>query len=173
MLTNARAYVSPPPGKTPTQAEVNQLKAYISELTSALTTLNMEKDKLIAEVGDAGRTKDAANIQSQGDKMMQELTTSQSKLAQLNRKLEAELGAQVRAIEQQRNVLDSNNSAFTSYAGQIQNKMELLATRDRMLQLSQERNVYKKKVIYILFAVIIALLVAIIAAYTFFGKKRA
>jgi hypothetical protein len=48
--------------------------------------------------------------------------------------------------------------------------MQLVATRDRMLQLSQERNMYKKKVIYVLFSIVIALLVAIISAYTVYGK---
>lgn len=67
--------------------------------------------------------------------------------------------------------LNENNAFFAKYSDDINNKMQLVATRNRMIQLSQERNVYKKKIIYILFSIIIALLIAVISAYTFFGNK--
>lgn len=54
---------------------------------------------------------------------------------------------------------------------QIKQRLETAATRDRMLQLSQERNIYKKKVIYVLLAIIIALITAILASYNVFSKK--
>tara|TARA_Y100001958_G_C21177827_1_gene508291 strand:- start:487 stop:1386 length:900 start_codon:yes stop_codon:yes gene_type:complete len=44
-------------------------------------------------------------------------------------------------------------------------------TKDRMLELSQDRNSYKQKVIYTLISIIISLLVSIVVAYTYFKKK--
>ena len=76
-------------------------------------------------------------------------------------------------ISNQQRDLMASEQILHQYSRNIQKKMQVVATRDRMLQLSQERNVYKKKVIYILFSVIIALLVALISAYTIFGKKMA
>ena len=76
------------------------------------------------------------------------------------------------SINKYRQTLQNNNTLFTKYSKDIQDKMQLVATRDRMLQLSQERNIYKKKVIYVLFSIIITLLISIVSAYTFFGKNK-
>ena len=54
---------------------------------------------------------------------------------------------------------------------EIEDKIKLLDTRNKMLQLSIDQNVYKKKVIYSLLSVIIALIVGMIFFYTFFSKK--
>jgi len=50
--------------------------------------------------------------------------------------------------------------------------LNLIATRDRMLQLSQERNIYKKKIIYLLFSIIIAILIITILLFTIYNKKK-
>ncbi len=55
--------------------------------------------------------------------------------------------------------------------GEIQEKNKLILTRSRMLQLSQERNIYKKKIIYTLIAIILLLLVLTLASYVFLNKK--
>ncbi len=54
---------------------------------------------------------------------------------------------------------------------EIEDKIKLLDTRNKMLQLSIEQNIYKKKIIYSLLSVIIALIVGMIFFYTFFSKK--
>ena len=54
---------------------------------------------------------------------------------------------------------------------EIDDKIKLLDTRNKMLQLSIEQNIYKKKVIYSLLSVIIALIGGMIFFYTFFSKK--
>jgi uncharacterized protein (DUF3084 family) len=54
---------------------------------------------------------------------------------------------------------------------EIEDKIKLLDTRNKMLQLSIDQNIYKKKVIYSLLSIIIALIVGMIFFYTFFSKK--
>jgi len=54
---------------------------------------------------------------------------------------------------------------------EIEDKLILLDTRNKMLQLSIDQNVYKKKVIYSLLSIIIALIVGMLFFYTFFSKK--
>lgn len=51
------------------------------------------------------------------------------------------------------------------------NLLNLIATRDRMLQLSQERNIYTKKIIYILLSVIISILIITISLFRLYNKK--
>lgn len=155
----------------PTQKDLNQITLYIQELSMALDQINREKQKLVGEVESTGRTKQAHQLAVQGNKAIQALMEAQNNLARTHSNLQAEMQVLAESIDKERQVLNSNNSAFSQYANKIRDKMELLATRDRMLQLSQERNVYKKKVIYVLFAVIITLIVAGISVYTFLGKK--
>jgi predicted nucleic acid-binding Zn-ribbon protein len=71
-----------------------------------------------------------------------------------------------------KSTLKTNNKLFNKYSDDIQNKMQIVATRDRMLQLSQERNVYKKKIIYVLLSIIIALIIAVIYSYNVFSKPK-
>jgi hypothetical protein len=54
---------------------------------------------------------------------------------------------------------------------EIQDKEKLLLTRSRMLQISQDRNSYKKKVIYSLIAVIFAIFILSLVMYVLFTRK--
>jgi len=53
---------------------------------------------------------------------------------------------------------------------EIDYKQKLIETRNRMLQLSQEKNMYKSKVIYTLLAVVMLLTIIILAIYIYFNK---
>ena len=100
-----------------------------------------------------------------------------SKLNEINKSLQ---DAQVRTandiqdtnknIQNYKQTLQNNNLLFNKYSDDIKNNVQLVATRDRMLQLSQERNVYKKKIIYVLLSMIIALIVFVMSGYTISGK---
>jgi hypothetical protein len=102
---------------------------------------------------------------------------SVTKLNEINKALQ---DAQVRTdndiqitsndIQNYKQTLLNNNLLFSKYSDDIKNKMQLVATRDRMLQISQERNVYKKKIIYVLLSMIIALIISVIFGYTVFSK---
>ena len=67
--------------------------------------------------------------------------------------------------------LQGKNDQLFGQAEEISNKKKLLDTRNRMLQLSVERNVYKKKIIYTLFSIILAILIIILVSYSYFNKK--
>ena len=54
---------------------------------------------------------------------------------------------------------------------EIEDKEKLLLTRSRMLQIAQDRNAYKKKIIYSLIAVIFALFIFTIFIYVLYSKK--
>jgi chromosome segregation ATPase len=54
----------------------------------------------------------------------------------------------------------------------IHDKIKLIETRNRMLQVSIEKNNYKKKVIYTLISVIIAIIIIMLVAYVYFNKRK-
>ena len=91
------------------------------------------------------------------------------------------LNTQINALQAQSSALKSNISMTSQQITQNQNKLNkqiadleqkraVLITRNRMLQLSQDRNVYKQKVIYTLISLIIVCFVLIIIGYIGFKK---
>ena len=56
---------------------------------------------------------------------------------------------------------------------EIQDKEKLLLTRSRMLQIAQDRNAYKKKIIYTLLAIIFGIFILILVIYVLFTRKLA
>ena len=55
---------------------------------------------------------------------------------------------------------------------EIEEKNKLILTRSRMLQLSQEKNIYKKKMIYSLIAIIFLILIITLSTYVYYSKKK-
>jgi hypothetical protein len=55
---------------------------------------------------------------------------------------------------------------------EIDEKTKLILTRSRMLQLSQEKNMYKKKIIYTLLSILLFLFIVTLSTYVFFSKKK-
>ncbi len=55
---------------------------------------------------------------------------------------------------------------------EIDEKNKLILTRARMLQLSQEKNSYKKKIIYSLIAIILLILILTLSTYIYFSRKK-
>ncbi len=55
---------------------------------------------------------------------------------------------------------------------EIDEKNKLILTRARMLQLSQEKNSYKKKIIYSLIAIILLILILTLSTYVYFSRKK-
>lgn len=74
-------------------------------------------------------------------------------------------------IEKKEDTLEEKQKQVYGQTKEIEDKMRLLETRDKMLQLSIDRNLYKKKVIYSLFSIILAFVILMICFYAFFNKK--
>jgi VIT1/CCC1 family predicted Fe2+/Mn2+ transporter len=81
-------------------------------------------------------------------------------------------------ITQQNSLLQEQNEAL--HNKRLRNEMQLNAieakkniinTRARMLQIAQENNVYKQKIIYTLIAFIFAVFIAILVMYVFYSKR--
>jgi hypothetical protein len=74
-------------------------------------------------------------------------------------------------IEKKADALEEKQKQVYGQTKEIEDKMKLLDTRYKMLELSSNRNLYKNKVIYSLFSVILAFVIVMIGLYAFFNKK--
>jgi predicted PurR-regulated permease PerM len=76
-------------------------------------------------------------------------------------------------IESKNDQLQQKQQVQIDQLKQIEDKEKLLLTRSRMLQISQDRNSYKKKIIYTLLATIFLLFIITIALYVYFVRAKA
>jgi len=134
-----------------------------------VAALHSARDAIAHDTASTDLTK-MAQIQASYTKAVEDLNIINQNLQTIQRQTENDIKETSESIQNYRRTLNNNHKLFKRYSSDIKDKMQLVATRDRMLQLSQERNMYKKKVIYVLFSIIIALLIAVISAYTVFGK---
>ena len=74
-------------------------------------------------------------------------------------------------ITQKNNELLEKQKIEMDQLKEIQEKEKLLLTRSRMLQIAQDRNSYKKKIIYTLIALIFLIFIFTLALYVYFTRK--
>lgn len=98
---------------------------------------------------------------------MQKKITSLQKLIALNN---SNIIHNTKLINEKDKELQDKITRTAQQEKEIEYKKKLIATRNRMLQLSQEKNVYKKKVIYSLLSIIILFIIIMIVIYVYFNK---
>jgi hypothetical protein len=98
--------------------------------------------------------------------IQQQLNNVQSNILNYQQKI----NEQNSLIDKKANQLEGKQKQVFGQSQEIDDKLKLLETRNRMLQLSIERNVYKKKVIYSLLAVIVALIMGMLVFYAFYNR---
>jgi len=146
------------------------------ELANTIRQLQQELQKLRAYASSSG-------IEVSGGSEMTLSTIEHEQQAMINslenniKVLTDRLIALQNNIKQQSNDLKTNELSLEEKQAQIiaqeteiENKKKLLLTRDRMLQLSIEKNVYKKKVIYTLLSIIIVIIIMMLVGYAFMNK---
>jgi hypothetical protein len=75
-------------------------------------------------------------------------------------------------LQQQNEQLNNKRMRNEIQLNAIEAKKNIINTRARMLQIAQENNVYKQKIIYTLIAFIFAVFIAILVMYVFYSKKK-
>ena len=103
-----------------------------------------------------------------------DLTSAEEQIEKISEYLltaDAEINTKKTEIDKKAQQISEKQKQVYGQSQEIDDKMKLLDTRNKMLQLSIDQNIYKKKVIYSLLSVIIALIVGMIFFYTFFNKK--
>ena len=88
----------------------------------------------------------------------------------INSKLNSQTEA-IRELEIKNEELADKQNIQMQQLKEIEDKEKLLLTRSRMLQISQDRNSYKSKIIYLLFVAIFIVIITILMFYTFFKRN--
>ena len=88
----------------------------------------------------------------------------------INSKLTSQNEA-IRELETKNEELAGKQHIQMQQLKEIEDKEKLLLTRSRMLQISQDRNSYKSKIIYLLFVAIFIIIIVLLILYTLFNNK--
>jgi len=143
---------------------------HFSEQLQSIKELKEAQDALTFDPNSVMREDQINDFREKHDAEYQKLMNIQNKLLKINAKINNHTKETGDTIQNYQKALSNNEMLFQKYNSDIRKKKELVATRDRMLQLSQERNIYKQKMIYVLLSIIITLVVIVIAIYSFFNK---
>ena len=114
---------------------------------------------------------DNANPNNTGNDLLEETERNIEEAKSNILAAQSDINTKQAQIQKKSQLLEEKQKQVYGQSQEINDKIKLLETRNRMLQLSIDRNVYKKKVIYSLLAVIISLVVAMLLIYSFFNKK--
>jgi hypothetical protein len=102
-------------------------------------------------------------------------TDTQSQIEAIDRYLlttNAEITTKKAEIDKKAQQISEKQKQVYGQSQEIEDKVKLLDTRNKMLQLSIDQNIYKKKVMYSLLSIIIALIAGMIFFYAFLSKKK-
>ena len=154
------------------QLIVNNLFDNLNNKSIEVKNLEDAMNTLIFDPQSVGKENDLKDLKEKYEKAIDELNTINIELQNANNNTLRDIDNTHTSIIDYRNTLMDNNSLFNKYSDDIKNNTQLVATRDRMLQISQERNVYKQKIIYVLISMIIALTVLVISGYTIYSKFK-
>ena len=78
----------------------------------------------------------------------------------------------VYTFEEKNRILIEKQQIQNNLLKEIEDKEKLLLTRSRMLQISHDRNVYKKKIIYSLLAFIFMIFIGCLVMYVLFIRNK-
>lgn len=108
--------------------------------------------------------------QFQGD-MMQQANNQTRQLQFMTRNTQQKINEQRGELDMLEEELERKEIRSEQQMAEIDNKLKLIETRNRMYQLSQEKNVYKKKIIMTLISLIIMTLILMMVSYTYFNRS--
>jgi septal ring factor EnvC (AmiA/AmiB activator) len=138
----------------------NQCTNQIAVINSLIESKDATPDRRFQnEIDEAQKIIDDLTKQS-------ELTQNEiNKINDLIKKQDLDINNANKSLIEKRKQLEQMNS-------HIKDKIKLIETRNRMLQVSIEKNNYKKKVIYTLISVILAIIIIMLVAYVYFNNKK-
>ena len=134
----------------------------VSELENLKSYLNMKIDE-------SGSGNNINEITSKNANVMY-LKKLRDSLLDKIKETKTSIAQQSQLINTKDKEINMSEEQLARQAKEIEYKKTLLLTRDRMLELSQEQNVYKKKVIFTLLAVIFGIILLMITTMFYLRK---
>lgn len=106
-----------------------------------------------------------------------EINTINTQIANDSNALQTRANSLLNQVNSQMKLIEQNNQDLSSLElrnnlqmAELENKKKLIETRNRMLQVSQEKNVFRKKLINIILALIVGVTVLILVGYMTLGS---
>lgn len=134
--------------------EVNALSNHLKMIMQQKNGGNMQSQQSLDQMYDVIKK----NLDVESAKLQKMIDDNRTKIAEKEREINSREG-QIRSKEE----------IINEHQQSVNDQKALLEVRDRMLQLSQEKNIYKQKVIYALLTLIIAVFLIMIVGYVYFG----
>lgn len=104
------------------------------------------------------------------DEIMKTIDKKQKDILKNIDNLLATINMQDNMVQEQDKEIKERTERIRDQLKEMEYKKKLVATRNRQLELSQEKNVYKLKIIYIIVAIIILLICLLLAGYIIYKK---
>lgn len=149
--------------------DTTQLSSDVTYLTDMLKKVQDRLTALKGKSGDENQQQMVALSEAQ-DAINSALQDSISQLQQNIGNTHATLKAHDQMLANVSSDITGKQKRAIQQAMDIEQKAELMNTRNRMLELSMEKNIYKRKVIYTILALILAVIVMLVAGYVTFNK---
>ena len=140
--------------------------------TEKKSIIKQALDALLHDPGSVNQIDKIIELQNQSDKYNDDLNKLRKNMKNEQANTENEIQSTNKKLKDYLKSIENNNIIYNNYSDNIQNNRQLVATRDRMLQISQERNIYKKKIIYVLLTIIIGIIIFLISGYTLYDKLK-
>tara|TARA_B100000780_G_C21126777_1_gene457516 strand:- start:6059 stop:6679 length:621 start_codon:yes stop_codon:yes gene_type:complete len=152
--------------------EMTELTKATTEITKLLSWLKVYRNSISSssdssshnsqQLSQLGASLDSSiqDMTSETNHLIKGIQNTHQKIQTLENELTATGGDLELKIQRQR-----------QQESDIGNKQKLLSSRERMLQLSIEKNVYKRKVIYTYISINCLILLLVFSAYFYYNKK--
>lgn len=134
-----------------------------------LKQLQLQVAAQVAIETESAPSETAAGIIGQIESIQKQTTNTNDSLQQRATELLNQINSQMNLITQNNSDLSSLETRNNLQMSELENKKKIVETRNRMLQVSQEKNVFRKKLINVLLALIVGVTVLILIGYMTVG----
>jgi len=147
---------------TELQQKIAQLKVILSQLIAYSSSRGVDIPSSEADV---------QTFEQQQEQMINSLNSQINALRKRLENVNGQINTQSAELKTGEQELTERQARILAQQREIDNKKKLVESRNRMLQLSIEKNVYKKKVIYSLISAIIAVLILMLLGYSYMNRS--
>jgi seryl-tRNA synthetase len=147
------------------QKDLNILRALESAVSQKIAALQGQQPT-------AANQASIQNLSNQQTQISQQLGNKIDQIKSQIQNMNSMMQGQTQDLDQKNQEITEKNQRSLMQRQEIIDKEKLIITRDRMLQVSEEKNVYKKKIIYTLLSLIIAIFIIMLVGYVYFNKTQ-
>lgn len=166
----ATTLMSLPPAQR--DQEMKELTKATNGITSLLSYLKIYRDNLSpSSSSSVSQSQQLSQLGSSLDASIQDMTSETNGLIKGIQNTHQKIQTLENELKATGGDLELKMQRQHQQQNDIGNKQKLLSSRERMLQLSIEKNVYKRKVIYTYISIVCLILLLLFSAYFYYSKR--